>query len=73
MSLTSSTYAWLRETLHLGMQDRNGQLIVNWPLMQSISLPFKRSQTMNFTQQHKLISLAFYSTALYAGCGHPLD
>ena len=30
-------------------------LLVDKRLLQSISLPFERSQTMKFTQQHKLI------------------
>ena len=30
--------------------------------VQSIPFPFEHSQTMKFTQQHKLIGLAFHST-----------
>ena len=33
--------------------------------MTRILLPFERSQTMKFTQQHKLIGLAFHLTCSY--------
>ena len=33
--------------------------------VQSILLPFEHSQTMKFTQQHKLIGLAFHSICGY--------